>query len=79
MSDLDTAQIEIPCQKCKFKNPVLIRQIVAGDAIICRGCRLNIALSDYLKLIEKAKADYERAMEDLKDALNKEIKIDFKF
>ncbi|MFZ0010852.1 MAG: hypothetical protein WAL97_02940 [Halobacteriota archaeon] len=79
MSDLDTAQIEIPCQKCKFKNPVLIRQIVAGDTIICRGCRRNIALSDYLKLVEKARADYERAVEDLKDALNKEIKIDFKF
>lgn len=68
MIDLGKQKIEITCPKCNFANPVSLKQIQIRDVIICRGCKSNIQLHDYLNTVKKTLKTFRREMGALMNA-----------
>jgi transcription initiation factor IIE alpha subunit len=69
MIDLDKETIEIECPRCKFYNRTFLRQIKLRDVIICRGCKSNIRLDDYMNEYRKAEKSIRRTFEELESSL----------
>lgn len=78
MIDIDAYETEIPCPRCDFYNPVYLRQIRLRDVIICRGCKSNIQLEDYMNEMRKGEQRIRRSFQDLERTLSKlgNIKIE---
>ena len=55
MFDLDCAIIPIECRKCNFLNSVTVRQVRLNDVVICRGCKSNMQLLDYMGTASNAR------------------------
>lgn len=68
-------EIEIPCPKCGFFNPIWIRQARLRDVIICRGCKINIQLDDHMNQVRNAERDTRRAMQKLMKTLSRTMTI----
>lgn len=71
MIDLDKISLDLECPKCQFSNPFFYRQARLRAVIICRGCKGNIRLDDQMNTCRKARVKFQRAMDDLKEALSK--------
>ena len=54
MIDLGKETIDISCPGCDFNNTVYLKQVRLRNVIICRGCKANIRLNDYLCETKKA-------------------------
>ena len=78
MLNIDNLPIEIRCPLCSFYNTVSLKQIRLRDVIICRGCKSNIQLEDYMnecrKTERKIRESIHGMQKSLKD-LNIEIHI----
>lgn len=68
MLDLEEAEFEIPCPGCGFYNPILLKQVITRDAVICRGCHATLVLDDRnnearrgVKQLQNSLAALERA------------------
>lgn len=51
---MDNVPIEIICPLCDFFNVVNLKQVRLRDVVICRGCKANIQLEDYMNECRKA-------------------------
>lgn len=78
MINIDDFEIEIECPKCNFYNPVYLKQIRLRDVIICRGCKANIQLEDYMNEMRKEEQRIRKSFRDLERSINKlnNIKIE---
>ncbi len=65
-------ETEITCPKCNFYNNVFLSQIIFQDIIICRGCKSNIRLYDYMNSLRNSSRKIEKQLKDIKN-----IFIDF--
>lgn len=66
MINLDKHIIEVECPKCHFYNKISLRQIRTRSLIICRGCKINIQLEDFMNEYRNAKRRIETAIEGFK-------------
>jgi len=66
---LDKEEIEISCPKCGFFNYVFFKQIKLNNVIICRGCKINLRLDDYLGECASAERKIKRELRDLENSL----------
>lgn len=55
MFDLDRIEIEVCCPRCHFYGPANLKQVRLGDIVICRGCKANISLVDYMHEVANAR------------------------
>lgn len=69
--DLDPIKVELECLECHFFNIASLRQIRLNDVVICRGCKSNLQLVDYMGTVAKARRDFRREIERLQEAFNK--------
>lgn len=65
MVDLDPIMLDLTCPTCDFYNPATIRQIRLNDVIICRGCKANIQLVDYMGEVGKARQQLKKVFAEL--------------
>lgn len=71
MIDLDRQPIDLNCPACGFRNQVSFKQIRLRDTIICRGCKVNIRLDDYMNECRNARKNIDRALRELESTLEK--------
>ena len=67
MIDIGKYKMSIKCSKCDFNNSILLKQVKLKDVIICRGCKKNIQLSDYMNsyiITERAIINELQKLED---------------
>ena len=69
MIGLDNQTIEFACPRCGFYNPIFFKQARLRDAIICRGCKINIRLDDQMNECRKAVRAINRAVRELEKSL----------
>jgi hypothetical protein len=69
--DIDGAEVEVECPRCRFANPVWLWQIRLRDVIICRGCKCNLHLEDQMNTFRKARESLNRQMQELKRTLER--------
>lgn len=79
MFDLDKFEIEIPCPRCGFYEPVTVKQVRLDDVVICRGCKRNLRLVDQMHEVAKARNQLRAAVQSLVDACAKPININLRF
>jgi hypothetical protein len=75
MFDLDKLEIEIPCPRCGFYEPVTIKQVRLDDVVICRGCKSNLRLVDQMHQVANARGQLAAALRELADAFSKPINL----
>jgi hypothetical protein len=59
-------ETEITCPKCNFYNNVFLSQIIFQDIIICRGCKSNIRLYDYMNSLRNSSRKIEKTIKRYK-------------
>src|SRR5271157_3928559 len=67
--NLDKFEVEVHCPRCKFANPIWLKQARLRDVIICRGCKANIQLDDSMNTVRKGIRDVHRALEQLHEQI----------
>jgi hypothetical protein len=77
MIDLDQFTVELCCPRCEFFFRASIKEIRLEGVTICRGCKGNIQLADYLGEIGNARRVFQSALSELAETLSKPIKIKF--
>jgi len=78
MISIDKETIEFPCPSCGFYNAIFFKQAILRDVTICRGCKSNIQLDDYMNECRKAEHSIRKCIQELEKSLGKlniEIKI----
>jgi len=75
MFDLDCAIIPTQCPKCSFYNDVSARQVRLNDVVICRGCKGNVQLVDYMGTVSNAREALRKGLEDLAGSLSRTFTI----
>lgn len=76
--DIDDQKIEFACPRCGFFNIATIRQVRLSDVLICRGCKSNVQLSDYLATVAKARRELLHAVEEFQAAFTGMGKINLR-
>jgi hypothetical protein len=79
MFDLDCAIIPIECRKCNFLNSVTVRQVRLNDVVICRGCKSNIQLVDYMGTVSNAGEAIESSLTNLVASLSRSLNVKVNF
>lgn len=69
MINLDKLGVELDCPKCDFQNTITIKQVRINDVIICRGCKRNIKLEDYMRTTQKVVRSVNRSLRELEQQL----------
>jgi len=69
MFNCDNIKTELQCPRCKFFNPFTLKQVRLRDVIICRGCKANIRLDDYLNECRVAVREINTAFQQLQKSL----------
>lgn len=65
MFNIDPFEIEFNCLECGFYNEASIKEVRTRDVIICRGCKLNIQLEDYMNEVRKTERQFRNEMKKL--------------
>jgi hypothetical protein len=77
MINLDKQTIEVECPKCRFYNKIQLQQVRIRSIIICRGCKINIQLEDFMNEYRKAKRSIERSFQELEKSFkNLNLKLE---
>jgi peptide subunit release factor 1 (eRF1) len=79
MFDLDRAVISIECRKCNFLNSVTLRQVRLHDVVICRGCKSNMQLVDYMGTVSNARETIWNSLTDMMESLSRTFNITLRF
>jgi peptide subunit release factor 1 (eRF1) len=79
MFDLDCATILIECPRCNFHNSVTMRQVRLHDVVICRGCKSNMQLVDYMGTVSNAREDIWNSQRNMMETLSRTISITLRF
>jgi phage FluMu protein Com len=69
MINLDKFEIEVKCPRCGVYNEIFLRQVRIRSIIICRGCKGNIQLEDYMNEYRKTKRNIAKSVRELEDVL----------
>lgn len=69
MFNLDKQTLDAECERCGFLNDFTIKEARLDQVIICRGCKANIQLRDFLGTVKRSERNVRRAMKDLKNTL----------
>ncbi len=69
--DLDKVEVETDCPRCGFHNPVFLKQARLRDVVICRGCKSNIRLDDYMNTVRKGRQSLQRALAEFVEAIRR--------
>lgn len=69
MFDLDRHELDTKCERCGFWNDFTIKEARLDQVIICRGCKANLQLRDYMGTVKRSERNIRRAMRDFEDAL----------
>ncbi len=69
MLDLDKHELDLPCPRCGFYNPVTLKAVRLRDAVICRGCKATIRFEDHMNETRKAVKTINRAVRELEDQI----------
>jgi hypothetical protein len=69
MITLDKQTISFQCPKCRFYNSIFYKQARLRDVVICRGCKINIQLDDYMNECRKAEKSIRKAFQDLEQTI----------
>lgn len=69
--DIDSHEVDIECPRCRFSNPIWIKQARLRDTIICRGCKSNIRLDDGMNTVRKARNQFLRQMKEIRSQIEK--------
>lgn len=77
MINLNNQTIEFPCPRCGFYNTIFFKQARLRDVIICRGCKSNVQLDDWMNECRKAERTVRKAMQEFeKNLKNLNVKIE---
>jgi len=68
---LDRISMDATCPRCQLQTPFFLRDVRLGRVLVCRGCRVNIALNDYLGGYERTRKRLTRSMDDLVKTLSR--------
>jgi hypothetical protein len=81
MFDLDNIEIEINCPNCDFFNPIKLKDVRLRNVTICRGCKLNIQLDDYMNSYKIESRKIESELNEISKAIDEinNISINLKF
>lgn len=79
MFDLDCAIIPIECPICNFHNYVTVRQVRLHDVVICRGCKSNIQLVDYMGTVTNAREAIWNSLTNMMESLSRTFNITLRF
>jgi len=66
--NLDAHEVTFTCPRCRFHNSARLKQVRLRDVVICRGCRGNIQLDDFMNSYRRARLSIEHALDDLRRA-----------
>lgn len=75
MFSLDKLSIDVPCPRCGFYNDIFLKQVKVRDVVICRGCKGNIQLDDYMNEYLKANRRIRKAIKDLSGVFEINLKF----
>ncbi len=67
--DLDRHELDAECEQCGFWNEFTIKEARLDQVIICRGCKANIQLRDYMGTVKRSERNVRRAMREFEDTL----------
>lgn len=70
MFNIDRMHFDFECPRCKFMINVFFRDARLRDVLICRGCKANIQLDDYMNECRKARREIDAACRELEKALS---------
>ena len=73
--DLDHCEVEIPCPRCGFYEPVTLKQIRLDGVLICRGCKGNLRLIDHMHEVGKARQAIQRQLDALAELAHRTITL----
>ena len=79
MFDLDCAIIQIECPICNFHNYVIMRQVRLHDVVICRGCKSNMQLVDYMGTVSNAREAIWNSLREMIGSLSRTLNITLRF
>jgi hypothetical protein len=65
MFNFGSQTIEFQCPECQFYNVASMKQIINKARIICRGCKINIQLSDGSGDIKNAEKQISGLMNEI--------------
>lgn len=73
MGDFDMSynSVTIECPNCQFQIDILIKQVIAGETIICPGCLQDIKLIDERSSFLHANQEINNALEYLAKSFQK--------
>ena len=77
--DLDRVNIPIQCPKCDFDNYVTMAQVRLNDVVICRGCKSNIQLVDYMGTVSKSRETLDNSLRRLMGSLPRGFTVTLRF
>ena len=69
MFDIDKHTLDAQCERCGFWNDFTMKEARLDQVIICRGCKANIQLRDYLGTVKRAERSVRRAMRELQNTM----------
>jgi hypothetical protein len=75
MFGLDRASFLFPCPKCQFLNSATLLQTRLNKRIICRGCKIELCMTDGGANVKKAVRMIDREIENLSKTIKLEIKL----
>ncbi len=70
MINLDKEEIDFECPSCGFFNNFFLKQARLRDVIICRGCKTNIHLDDYLNEVRVSIRQIKKSLCGLENSFN---------
>lgn len=70
MLNLDKEEIDFECPSCGFYNDFSLKQARLRDVIICRGCKANIHLDDYMNEVRVSIRRLNKSLCDLENSFN---------
>jgi hypothetical protein len=63
--DISYQVVDLECPNCTFVIEVLLKQVMAEEAVLCPGCLEEIQLIDEGGSARHAQSEIERALADL--------------
>jgi len=63
--DISYQVVNLECPNCTFVIEVLLKQVIAEEAVLCPGCLKEIQLIDEGGSARRVQSEIERALADL--------------
>ncbi|TNF24097.1 MAG: hypothetical protein EP329_25925 [Deltaproteobacteria bacterium] len=67
---LDRVEQEATCPRCRLRTPFFLRDVRLGRVLVCKGCKANLQLNDYLGSYQEMRNRLRRQMRELLKTLS---------